>query len=83
MDINEQCLREFPEANNLAFKRLHHKGTIFFDTKTHRLLDGYRNQEQLVVYTLRLVVIYTRQMGIKFSLSRDEQRLLSSYDTPP
>ena len=78
-----KLLSEFPQSFEWAYQRLTSRGTIFFDTRTHRLLPEYQGQEVLIAQCLIAVVTYTsKRYGVTMKLSRDEKRLLAAFFAP-
>ena len=73
---------QFPEAERLAFERIFARGhTIFFDTKTKRLLPGFN--EPLVFAALILAKTYCAQAGAVLELTEAEERVFKGYLVPP
>ena len=76
-NVAEKLRLEFPDAEDLAWRRIYAGRTIFYDTKTHRRLPDFNDHQ--VLTTLMFAMSLTADWGATLKMSIEERKLWSRH----
>jgi hypothetical protein len=74
--LEETARARYPEADELAERRIWAMRTIFFDTKTHKRLPEYADApEQFFLGVLIVANARALELGVQLRLSSEERKI--------